>query len=395
VVERRFFTSNSVLRGHPDKLCDRISDAIVDAHLALDSRARVRAEVTAAGQIMFVTTDVRALGTVDVNGLVRRTLAETGYAPSDLEPERCVVLAQSSPMTSPWGHALPDEDADPASVGASEQSTVFGYACAETPERMPLPIHVAHHVAAELDRLAATRDLAGLGPDGNVQVTIQYEDAQPVRIDAIIVQVQHRGKARELGDAVRQVVRQLERATLAAGPDRRTRIVVNAEGPWLVGGPARDAGHTGRKTQVDTYGGWARHGGSALSGKDPGRIDRAATYAARHAASNVVAAGLAAECELMLSYAIGQPEPTTVSVRTFGTGALPDAQLSAVVREVFDLRPAGIARRLRLWTLPKERGGRFYRELAVGGQVGRTDLDLPWEQLDAVSRVRAAAAAAR
>jgi S-adenosylmethionine synthetase len=395
VVERRFFTSNSVLRGHPDKLCDRISDAIVDAHLALDPRARVRAEVTAAGQIMFVTTDVHGLGTVDVNGLVRGTLAETGYAPSDLEPERCVMLAQSSPMTPPWGHALADDAADPTTLGASEQSTVFGYACAETPERMPLPIRVAHHVAAELDRIARARDVAGLGPDGNVQVTVEYEDAHAVRIDAIIVQVQHRGKAKELGDAVRQVVRQLERAALAAGPDRETRIVVNAEGPWLVGGPARDAGHTGRKTQVDTYGGWARHGGSALSGKDPGRIDRAATYAARHAASNVVAAGLAAECELMLSYAIGQPEPTTVSVRTFGTGVLPDAQLSAVVREVFDLRPAGIARRLRLWTLPRERGGRFYRELAVGGQVGRTDLDLPWEQLDAVSRVRAAAAASR
>jgi S-adenosylmethionine synthetase len=393
VTERRFFTSNSVLRGHPDKLCDRISDAIVDAHLALDTHARVRAEVTAAGQIMFVTTDVYSSGAVDVTGLVRRTLAETGYDPADLDAERCVVLTQSSPMTSPWGHEPHHADLDPATLGASEQATVFGYACAETPERMPLPIRVAHRLAADLDRLAARRELSGLGPDGNVQVTVEYEDTRPVRVDAIVVQVQHRGKPSELEDTVRQLVRRLGRAGLPAAPDRATQVLVNAEGPWLVGGPARDAGHTGRKTQVDTYGGWARHGGSALSGKDPGRIDRAATYAARYAASNVVAASLAAECEVMLSYAIGRPEPTTVSVRTYGSGALPDERLSAVVREVFDLRPAGIARHLRLWTLPRERGGRFYRELAVGGQVGRSDLDLPWEQVDAADKLRAAASA--
>ena len=393
MTERRFFTSNSVTRGHPDKLCDRISDAIVDAHLAIDPLARVRAEVTAAGQVVFVNTDVRAAGSVDVTGLVRRTLAETGYDPRDLEPERCVVLTQSSIMTPPWAQLRRAEEMDPAEGGASEQATVFGYASTETPERMPLTIRIAHRLAAALDRLAAEGSVAGLGPDGNVQVTVEYADDRPVRVDAIIVQVQHRGQPADLEAAVHDLASRLAGPDLPASPDERTRIVVNAEGPWPVGGPARDAGHTGRKTQVDTYGGWARHGGSALSGKDPGRIDRAATYAARHAASNLVAAGLARECELMLSYAIGEPNPTTVSVRTFGSGTLPDERLSAIVREAFDFRPVSIAQRFHLWTLPQERGGRFYRELAVGGHVGRPDLALPWEELDAVAAVRAAAAA--
>jgi S-adenosylmethionine synthetase len=391
LAERWFFTSQSVMRGHPDKLCDRVSDAIVDAHLTIDPLARVRAEATAAGQILFVNTDVRAAGAVDVTGLVRRTVAEIGYDPNDFDPERCVVLTQSSVMAPPWAQARQPENVDPASVGSSEQATVFGYACAETPERMPLAIRLAHQVAGDLDRLAAQHSVRGLGPDGSVQVTVEYADAQPARIEAILVQVQQRGQPAELVEAVHKLVTRLGRAALPAGPDRRTRVVVNAEGPWPVGGPARDAGHTGRKTQVDTYGGWARHGGSALSGKDPGRIDRSATYAARHAATNLVAAGLARECELMLSYSIGEPEPLTVSVRTFGSGALPDERLSAIVREVFDLRPAGIAQRFHLWTLPQERGGRFYRELAVGGHVGRADLDLPWERLDAVDALSAAA----
>lgn len=393
--ERRFFTSNSVMRGHPDKLCDRISDAIVDAHLAIDPLARVRAEVTAAGQILFVTTDVRASGAVDVTGLVRRTLDETGYDPNDLDPERCVVLTQSSVMTPPWAQTRREGEADPALQGASEQATVFGYATAETPERMPLPICVAHRVAAALDRLAANREVRGLGPDGNVQVTVEYADDRPLRLAAIIVQVQHRGRASDLEAAVAEVARGLAALDWPAGPDAATRVVVNAEGPWTVGGPTRDAGHTGRKTQVDTYGGWARHGGSALSGKDPGRIDRSATYAARHAAANLVAAGLARECELLLSYAIGEPQPLTVAVRTFGSGALPDEQLSAVVREVFDLRPAAIADAFHLWALPRERQGRFYRELAVGGHVGRRDLDLPWERADRVAAVLQAADALR
>ncbi len=391
--ERRLFTSSSVLRGHPDKLCDRISDALVDAHLSIDPDARIRAEAAAAGQVVFVVTDARVKGAVDVTGVVRATLAETRYDLADLAPERCAILAQSSVMTPPWQREEPGNSADAESVVSSEQTTVFGYACSDTPERMPMPISLAHRVAGKLDELALSHSIPGLGPDGSVQVTIEFEDDRPARVDALVIQILHRGKPADLDDAIRtRVVEPLFR-DLPVKPDDATRLVVNAEGPLLVGGIARNAGHTGRKQSDDTYGGAARQGDGALSGKDPSRLDRSAAYAARHIASNVVAAGLATECELMLSYAIGQAEPTTVFARTFGRGRLSNEQLSSIIREVFDLRPGIIAQRFRLWTLPRERKGRFYRELAHGGQVGRTDLDLPWEALDATAALREAAGA--
>lgn len=214
--------------------------------------------------------------------------------------------------------------------------------------------------------------MPGLGPDGSVQVTVEYENDRPARIDALVIQVQHRGDGADLRAAIQKLAIGPTFRALPIGPDGSTRLIVNAEGPLLVGGPARNAGHTGRKQSSDTYGGAARQGDGALSGKDPTRLDRCAAYAARHAASNVVAAGLASECELMLSYAIGEAEPTTVFARTFGRGRLSNERLSEIIREVFDLRPGAIARRFRLWTLPREHGGRFYRELAVGGQLGRT-----------------------
>lgn len=384
----RLFTSSSVMRGHPDKLCDRISDAIVDAHLTQDLSARVRAETAAAGQVIFVATDSRTSAQIDVTGTVRATLVETRYEPSDLDPARCAILAQSSTMLAPWSDSGP-RLADPLDVPSTEQTTVFGYACSDTPERMPLPIRLAHRLAGALDGLALARSIAGLGPDGSVQVTIQYEDDAPARVDALVFQVQHRGDPADLREAIqKRVVAQVFQSQPIA-PDTRTRLIVNAEGPLLVGGPARNAGHTGRKQAVDTYGGAARQGDGALSGKDPTRLDRCAAYAARHAANNVVAAGLATECEVMLSYAIGQAAPTTVYARTFGRGRISNDLLSDLVRQVFDLRPAAIAQRFRLWTLPRERGGRFYRELAAGGQVGRTDLDLPWEATDAVEALQA------
>jgi S-adenosylmethionine synthetase len=385
--ERRLFTSSSVLRGHPDKLCDRISDALVDAHLTVDSRARIRAEAAAAGQVVFVTTDAQLEGEVDVTGVVRRTIMETGYDTRDLDAERCTVLTQSSVMTPPWARGQIDELDQPA----AEQTTVFGYACAETPERMPLPIRIAHRVAGRLDDLVAAGKLAGLGPDGSTQVTVEYIDDRPARIDAIVIQVVHRGDPADLRDGVTSLVLDPLFADQDVHPDAKTRIVVNAEGSGGVAGPARNVGHTGRKQAADTYGGAARHGDGALSGKDPSRLDRCAAYAARHAATNVVAAGLASECELMLSYAIGEAEPTTVFARTFGRGTLPNERLSALVRECFDFRPVAIARGFGLWTLPRRRGGRFYRLLASGGQVGRPDLELPWEATDAVERLRAAA----
>jgi S-adenosylmethionine synthetase len=385
--EHRRFTSNSVLRGHPDKLCDRISDALVDAHLTVDTRARIRAEAAAAGQVIFVTTDAELEGEVDVNGIVRRTLVETGYDRKDLDPERCTILSQSSVMTPPWARERQDADEQPA----AEQTTVFGYACAETPELMPLPIRVAHRIAGRLEELVGTAKLPGLAPDGSVQVTVEYVDDQPARIDAVVLQVVHRGSQSDLRAAVESLVLGPLFDGQAVRPDRQTRIVVNAEGSSGVAGPGGNVGHTGRKQAADTYGGAARHGDGALSGKDPSRLDRCAAYAARHAAANVVAAGLATECELMLSYAIGEAEPVTVYARTFGRGPLPNDRLSALVREQFDFRPAVIAKRFGLWTLPRQRGGRFYRLLASGGQVGRPDLDLPWDRLDHVEALRRAA----
>ena len=391
MTERRLFTSNSVLQGHPDKLCDRISDALVDAHLATDTGARIRAETAAAGQVVFVTTDARVHGDVDVTGTVRRTLAETGYDRRDLDPERCAILAQTSVMSPPWARDRRDGEDDGEAAPAGEQTTVFGYACTETPERMPLPIRVAHRLSGRLDELGASGRLRGLGPDGGVQVTVEYRDDQPARIDAVVIQVVHRGSPNDLRDAVQSLVIDPVFADQPVRPDRQTRVVVNAEGPLEVGGPARNAGHTGRKQAADMYGGAARQGDGALSGKDPSRLDRCAAYAARHAATNVVAAGLASECELMLSYAIGEVEPTTVFARTFGRGEIANERLSQIIREVFDFRPTAIARRLGLWTLPREHGGRYYQRLATGGQVGRTDLDLPWERTDAVEQLRRAA----
>jgi S-adenosylmethionine synthetase len=390
MTERRLFTSSAVLRGHPDKLCDRISDALVDAHLTLDPVGHVRAESAAAGQVVFVALEAEVRGQVDVTGVVRTTLAETRYAAADLDPQRCTILLQSSGRSGP---ARSRSQADSDAAPAGEQTTVFGYACSDTPERMPLPIRLAHAIAGGLDRLVLQAELPGLGPDGNVQVTVEYEGDRPSRVDALVIQVQFSGRPAALEAGVQELVLGRVFRNAPVGPDRATRLRLNPEGPLLAGGPVRSAGHTGRKQSSDTYGGAARQGDGALSGKDPSRLDRSAAYAARHVASNVLAAGLATECELMLSYAIGQAEPTTVFARTFGRGHVSNERLSALIRDVFDLRPGAIARRFRMWTLPSEHRGTFYQRLAVGGHVGRTDLELPWEALDAVDALRSAAEA--
>ncbi|MGI5837357.1 MAG: methionine adenosyltransferase [Chloroflexota bacterium] len=390
MTQRLLFTSASVMLGHPDKLCDRISDALVDTHLAIDPEARVSAEVAAAGQVFFLVTDVAFRGEVDITGVVRRTIAETGYFPKDIDADRCAILAQSSSMGPPWVRtALPVEES-PEDKAAMEQTTVFGYACSDTQELMPLPILVAHRLCGSIEGLVLRHAIPGLGPDGEVQVTVEYIDQKPARIDTIVIQVQHSGDPKPLREELTALAIDPVFQKLQIAPDQTTRVIVNPAGPFEAGGPARDAGLTGRKNADDTYGGAARHGGHALSGKDPSRLDRSASYAARHVAANVVAAGLARECELMLSYSIGESRPTTVSARTFGSGVLPDERLSVIIGELFDLRPAAIEKRLRLRLLPKERGGSFYRKLAVGGHFGRTELDPPWEKLDMVEQLRSA-----
>lgn len=385
---RRFFTSTSVLAGHPDKLCDRISDALVDAHLSLDRQARVRADVAVAGQVVFLVTDIASQGDVDVTGLVRRTISDTGYFPKDMDAERCAILAQSNVRRPPAeGHGR----GGTKDRGAAEQTTVFGYACSETTEWMPLPILAAHKFSTQISELSRKHAVAGLGPDGDVQVTVEYDGSRPARIDTLVLQLQFLGNPQKLKDPLLSQALTPVFDSLEVKPDRATRVIINPEGPLEAGGPARVAGLTGRKPADDTYGGSARHGGHAMSGKDPSRLDRSAAYAARHAAVNVVAAGLATECEIMLSYAIGELKPTTIDIRTFGTGKVPDVRLSEIVGEVFDLRPSTIEERLRLRSLPGQQGGIFYQRLASGGHFGRRDMDLPWEQADTVEVVRAAA----
>lgn len=396
MTQHRFFTSSSVLPGHPDKLCDRISDALVDAHLEIDPEARIRAEAAAAGQVIFLVTDVAASGQVDITGVVRRTIAQTGYFPRDMVADACAILSQASTMTPPWsaartsGAAARHEETEQMDRPASEQTTVFGYACSETPERMPLPILAAHHLAAKLGTPALRQAIPGLGPDGDVLVTVEYEGDRPIRIDTIVVQLQYHGAPGKLAEAFTGLVLAPVFQSMLVKPDKSSKLIVNPAGPLEAAGPARDAGHTGRKNADDSYGGAARHGGHSLSGKDPSRLDRSASYAARYVANNVVAAGLASECELMLSYAIGQSTPTTVFARTFSTGVMRDHELSQLVTELFDLRPAAIEKRLRLRELPRERGGHFYQRLAAGGHFGRKELDAPWEQDDAVEALKSA-----
>jgi S-adenosylmethionine synthetase len=392
MTQRRFFTSSSVLPGHPDKLCDRISDALVDAHLAADPDARVRAEAAAAGQVIFLVTDISTRGEVDVTGVVRKTIAETGYFPRDMDADRCAILAQTGTMAPPRARRSQGGGTTTAAQDADDQTTVFGYACSETPERMPLPIQLAHRLSVSIAGIALRQAIPGLGPDGDVLVTIEYTDDRPVRIDTIVVRLQYLGSPLQLEEGLHSLAFAPTFKAIQLEPDGATRLLINPGGPLEAAGPARDAGHTGRKNADDTYGGAARHGGHSLSGKDPSRLDRSASYAARHVATNVVASGLASECELMLSYAIGESRPTTVSARTFGTGILPDDRLSEIIGDVFDLRPDAIEQRLRLRWLPRDKGGRFYQKLAAGGHFGRMDLDPPWERLDNVEALRNAAA---
>jgi S-adenosylmethionine synthetase len=401
------FSSESVTAGHPDKICDQISDGIVDAFLYLDPEADVSAECAVATGLVFLAVNCGASTSVDITGVAREAIADIGYSEAyGFDPETCSVITSVSHRSQRRGSGR--EPARPAreAATASHQASVFGFACEDTPERMPLPITLARRLAQRLDDVRRKKTLPYVAPDGKTLVAIEFADRRPVRVHTVIVSAQHTvalggfgagGRARLEGDLRDAVILPVfEESPVPL--DSRTKILVNPGGAFLVGGPQRDAGLTGRKNMVDTYGGYSRHGGGALSGKDPSHIDRLGAYVARWVARNVVSAGLASQCEVHLSYAIGEADPLAVSIETFGTGAAPDEMLERVVAEVIDLKLASVIERFGLRHLPARHGGVFYRRLAAYGHFGRPDLDLPWEREDqaaALARAHAAGPAAR
>ncbi|MCA0980799.1 MULTISPECIES: methionine adenosyltransferase [Exiguobacterium] len=386
-LNRRLFTSESVTEGHPDKICDQISDSILDAILAEDPNARVAAETSVTTGLVLVAGEITTSTYVDIPKVVRETIREIGYtrAKYGFDAETCAVLTsideQSVDIAQGVDQALEaregqmtEEELD--AIGAGDQGLMFGYATNETPELMPLPISLAHKLSRRLAEVRKNGMLDYLRPDGKTQVTVEYdEDNNPVRIDTIVISTQH---AEEI--TLEQIQEDLKKYVIEAVIpaeliDAETKYFINPTGRFVIGGPQGDAGLTGRKIIVDTYGGYARHGGGAFSGKDPTKVDRSAAYAARYVAKNIVAAGLADKAEVQLAYAIGVAHPVSIAVDTFGTGKLSETELVELVRENFDLRPAGIIKMLDL-RRP------IYKQTAAYGHFGRTDIELPWEQTD-------------
>ena len=381
------FTSESVTEGHPDKLCDAVSDAVLDAVLEQDPGSRVACETCTNTGFVLVMGEITTKANVDINAIVRRTVTEIGYDSSEkgFDGNTCAVMValdkQSPDIAMGVDRALEARenqmsDQELEAIGAGDQGMMFGYATDETPEYMPYPISLAHRLTRRLAEVRKDGTLPYLRPDGKAQVTVEYgEDGRPFRLEAVVLSTQHDEKVTQ-----EQIHRDIKEYVFdpilpASMIDGNTKFFVNPTGRFVIGGPSGDSGLTGRKIIVDTYGGFARHGGGAFSGKDCTKVDRSAAYAARYAAKNIVAAGLADRCEIQLSYAIGVARPTSVTVNTFGTGRLPESRLVEIIRENFDLRPAGIIRMLDL-RRP------IYRQTAAYGHFGRDDLDLPWERLD-------------
>jgi S-adenosylmethionine synthetase len=412
-LSRRYlFTSESVTEGHPDKICDQISDTILDALLTQDSGSRVAAEVVVNTGLVLITGEISSKAQVNFVDLARQKIAEIGYtdAVNGFSADSCAVMvaldAQSPDIAQGVDKAqetredASDEELD--AIGAGDQGLMFGFACNETPELMPLPISLAHRISRKLAAVRKTGQIPYLRPDGKTQVTVAYEDGRPVGIDTILVSTQHTAAIDEITDPI--AVQSKIKADLWAlvvqpvfddisiKPDAQTRFLVNPTGKFVIGGPQGDSGLTGRKIIVDTYGGYSRHGGGAFSGKDPTKVDRSAAYVSRYVAKNIVAAGLAEKCEVQLSYAIGVARPVSIMLDTFGTGKIDDDRLLGLIKQHFELRPAGIIQIFNLCRLPAERGGRFYQEVAAYGHFGRTDLDLPWEQTDKAALLQEAAA---
>ncbi len=411
-LSRRYlFTSESVTEGHPDKICDQISDTILDAVLAQDPSSRVAAEVVVSTGLVLITGEITTKANVNYVNLARKKIAEIGYTDADNgfsanSASVLIALDEQSPDIAQGVNAAQEtreENSDELfdKTGAGDQGLMFGFACNETPELMPLPISLAHRIARRLAAVRKTGDLPYLRPDGKTQVTIVYEDGRPVGIDTILISTQHTATIGEITDeaAVQAKIKQdLWTAVVEPvfgdiniKPDEETRFLVNPTGKFVVGGPQGDSGLTGRKIIVDTYGGYSRHGGGAFSGKDPTKVDRSAAYACRYVAKNIVAAELAEKCEVQLSYAIGVARPTSIYVDTFGTGKVDDEILLELVKQHFELRPLGIIHTFNLRNLPSERGGRFYQDIAAYGHLGRTDLDLPWERTDKAELLKQAA----
>lgn len=391
-MAKKFFTSESVTEGHPDKICDQISDAVLDAYFEKDPYARVACETAVTTGMVLVIGEISAKCSVDIPKVVRQTILDIGYNDSRLgfDGNSCAVLVsideQSADIAMGVDKALEAkeglmDDSQIEAIGAGDQGMMFGFACDETPELMPMPVSLAHRLTRRLAEVRKNGTISYLGPDGKSQVTVEYDGDKPVRVDTVVISTQHedgipRGKIEQ--DVISHVIREVIPSGLI---DSNTKFLINPTGRFVVGGPHGDSGLTGRKIIVDTYGGYARHGGGAFSGKDPTKVDRSAAYAARYVAKNLVAAGLAEKLEVQLAYAIGVANPVSVSVDTFGTGKIPDEKIVELIRKHFDLRPAAIIRDLDL-RRP------IYRQIAAYGHFGRTDIDLPWERTDKAEILR-------
>ncbi|HEX9674482.1 MAG TPA: methionine adenosyltransferase [Anaerolineales bacterium] len=388
------FTSESVTEGHPDKMCDQISDAVLDACLAQDPKSRVACEVATKTGFVMLLGEITTLGQLDFDTLARKVITDIGYDDSSkgFDGNTCAVQVavakQSGDIAMGVNHSYESRshevnDDEVENLGAGDQGMMFGFACDETEMLMPLPIHLAHHLTRRMAQVRKSGELPWMRPDGKSQVTIEYRHGRPARVDTVLISTQHSPevKLKQIQEAVREVV---ILPTLPADlVDSDLKIYVNPTGMFVTGGPMGDSGLTGRKIIVDTYGGAARHGGGCFSGKDPTKVDRSGAYAARWVARHIVAAGLAERCEIQVAYAIGVAHPLSVNVETFGTGTIPDQQIASLIGEVFDLRPGAIIRDLGL-RRP------IFQPTASYGHFGRDDLDLPWERLDRLEQVRAA-----
>ena len=415
-MAKRLFTSESVTEGHPDKLCDQISDAVLDAALNGDPKSRVACETYATTGLIIIGGEITSKVQLDYDSIARKTVEEIGYAGPDaggFDAHTCGVLVcvkgQSPDIAQGVSTAKEHRDEDSSDevdkLGAGDQGLMFGFACDETPELMPLPISLAQRLALKLSQVRKNGSLPYLRPDGKTQVTIEYdENGTPKRIDTIVISTQHASKINGKTDnfdlqkfieadmkkfVITPVIEEIGHLI-----DKDTKYFINPSGRFVIGGPQGDAGLTGRKIIVDTYGGYARHGGGAFSGKDATKVDRSACYAARYIAKNIVGAGLAKQCEVQVSYAIGVAKPISINVSTFGTGKIKDSVLGDLINQTFDLRPLAIIKKLNLQNLPKLNKGVFYRNTASYGHFGRPDLKLTWEELDKVKELQKAAGGA-